>query len=174
MVSAETDKKQISEALELGADQYITKPFKTTTLKTTIVQLLIGTTTFADKKVMVVDDSPTMRRIVTKNLIQAGFNESNIIEAPDGEEALNLLSGEEVDLIISDWHMPKMNGLEFLKRVRASETRKDIPVLMVTAEMHKENILDAIKAGVNDYIIKPFNAIQLQDKIKKVYYPSSD
>jgi two-component system chemotaxis response regulator CheY len=169
MLSAESQKENISEALALGADQFITKPFKSETFVLTIKNLLITPEVFADKTVMVVDDSPTTRKIIINNLQQAGFKKTNITEAPDGEAAINMLCGEKVDLIITDWHMPKMDGLEFIKRVRANDHLSDIPMLMVTAEADRSNVLSAVQAGVNNYITKPFNAIDLQGKVEKIF-----
>ena len=105
-------------------------------------------------KILIVDDFSTMRKIIRNILTQLGFK--NILEADDGTTALEILKKEKVDLIISDWNMPKMSGLELLKAVRSDENLKDIPFVMVTAEAQKENILEAIKYKVNQYIVKPF------------------
>ena len=118
-------------------------------------------------KILVVDDFATMRRIVKNILRQIGF--TNILEADDGSTALNVLKKEKVDLVITDWNMPKMSGLELLKAIRADENLKDIPVMMVTAEALKENIIEAVKAGVNQYIVKPFTAQTLQEKLEKIF-----
>ena len=118
-------------------------------------------------KILVVDDFATMRRIVKNILRQIGF--TNILEADDGSTALNILKKEKVDLVITDWNMPKMSGLELLKAIRADDNLKDIPVMMVTAEALKENIIEAVKAGVNQYIVKPFTAQTLQEKIEKIF-----
>ncbi len=117
--------------------------------------------------VLVVDDFSTMRRINKNILKELGFK--NILEADDGTTALEVLKSNKVDLIISDWNMPKMTGLEFLKKVRASEEYKDIPFLMVTAEAQKENIIEAVKAKVSNYIVKPFTAQTLSEKIEKIF-----
>ena len=118
-------------------------------------------------KILVVDDFSTMRKIIKNILNQLGFK--NIIEADDGTTALEILKKEKVGLIISDWNMPKMNGLELLKAVRSNEETKDIPFIMVTAEAQKENILEAIKYKVNQYIIKPFTPETLKEKLEKVF-----
>ncbi len=118
-------------------------------------------------KVLVVDDFSTMRRIVKNILRQLGFE--NIIEADDGETAIAKLETERVDFIISDWNMPKMSGLELLKWVRSHDEFKDLPFLMVTAEAQKENILEAVKAQVSNYIVKPFTAEVLSEKIEKIF-----
>ena len=116
-------------------------------------------------EILVVDDFATMRKVIKNLLKQAGYK--NITEAEDGVEALKVLKSEKVDFIISDWNMPNMNGLEFLKAVRADSELSSLPFLMVTAEGLKENIVLAIKAGVSGYIIKPFTADVLSEKIEK-------
>ena len=104
-----------------------------------------------------------------KNLKLAGFHMDSIMEAGSGEEAFALLLHHTVDLIMTDWYMPNMTGLEFTKKIRADEKLKNIPILMVSSETHKDKIIEAIKEGISDYIVKPFNAAALQDKIKKVF-----
>jgi len=118
-------------------------------------------------KVLVVDDFATMRRIVKNILKQIGF--TNIIEAEDGKSALKMLQSEKFDLIMCDWNMPEMPGIELLGKVRADEQLKGIPFVMVTAEAQKENILEAVKAGVNSYIVKPFTAEIVDQKLKKLF-----
>lgn len=118
-------------------------------------------------KILAVDDFSTMRRIIKNILRQLGY--TNIVEADDGAKALAQLKQEKVDLVISDWHMPNMDGLDLLKAIRSDEALKDIPVLMVTAEAIKDKIVDAIKAGVNNYIVKPFTAETLKEKIDKIF-----
>lgn len=119
-----------------------------------------------DIKILVVDDFATMRRIVKNILTQLGFKE--IIEADDGTTALDILKKEKVDLIISDWNMPKMTGLDLLKEVRADSAMAGTPFIMVTAEAQQDNIILAVKAKVNQYIVKPFTADTLGEKINKV------
>ncbi len=121
-----------------------------------------------DKKirVLIVDDFSTMRRICKHLLKQIGF--VNIIEADDGTTALNVLKKTPVDLVLTDWNMPKMNGLELLKAIRKDPNLKHLPVIMVTAEALNENIIAALKAGVNNYIVKPFNAQTLEKKLEDV------
>ena len=116
-------------------------------------------------KVLVVDDFSTMRRIVKNILRQLGFE--NIVEADDGESAMRKLESERIDFVVSDWNMPKMSGLELLKWVRGHDEFKDLPFLMVTAEAQKENVLEAVKAKVSNYIVKPFTMKQLVDKVEK-------
>jgi two-component system chemotaxis response regulator CheY len=118
-------------------------------------------------KILTVDDFSTMRRIIRNMLKQLGYN--NIIEAEDGAVALSLLRREKVDFVISDWNMPNMNGLELLKAIRADDNLKPIPVLLVTAEALKENVIEAVKAGVNNYVVKPFTAETLQEKIDAIF-----
>jgi two-component system chemotaxis response regulator CheY len=118
-------------------------------------------------KVLIVDDFATMRRIMKNILKQIGF--TNIIEADDGTTALEELKKTSVDLIISDWNMPKMSGLELLKTVRKTDGLKDLPFLMVTAEAQKQNVIDAVQAGVSNYVVKPFTADAISDKLKKIF-----
>jgi two-component system chemotaxis response regulator CheY len=117
-------------------------------------------------KVLIVDDFATMRRILKNILKQIGF--TNISEADDGATALEELKKNKADLIISDWNMPKMTGLDLLKNVRADDSLKHIPFLMVTAESQKQNVLDAVQAGVSNYVVKPFTAEQITEKLEKI------
>lgn len=117
-------------------------------------------------KVLVVDDFPTMRRIVKNLLKQLGFE--NIDEAENGEEALKKLKSGDYGLVVSDWNMPVMEGLELLKHLRNDPQLKDIPFLMVTAEAEKEKVIEAIKAGVDNYIVKPFTGEVLKEKLEKI------
>ena len=123
---------------------------------------------YEGKKVLVVDDSAVMRQIIKKNLKELGFSE--LSEAENGAAGLKKASEEPVDLIVSDWNMPNMTGLEFLKAVRADAGLKRIAIIMVTSEADKEKIMEAVQAGVNQYIVKPFNAIQLEEKIKAIKF----
>jgi two-component system chemotaxis response regulator CheY len=117
--------------------------------------------------VLVVDDASAMRRIVRGLLKELGFK--NIREADNGQSALDELKRRKADLVVSDWNMPEMSGIDLLRAIRSDEALKNIPVLMVTAEAKKENILAAIQAGVNNYIVKPFNAQTLQEKLTKIF-----
>ena len=117
-------------------------------------------------KILVVDDFATMRKVVRNLLKQVGYE--NIVEAEDGVTALKALKSQKVDLIISDWNMPNMTGLELLKAVRADEELKTTPFLMVTAEALQDNVIAAVKAGVSNYIVKPFTAEVLNEKIRKI------
>ena len=127
-----------------------------------------------DMKVLVVDDHSTMRTIVTKILVGLKFSDSKIEEAVDGKMALNKLKTERFDLIISDWHMPNMTGIDFLKVVRAVPGLKTIPFLMATAEGQKENILEAVQIGVDNYIVKPFEPAQMESKLKTILSKKMD
>lgn len=118
--------------------------------------------------ILVVDDFPTMRKIVRQVLRQLGYN--NVQEAEDGEAALRILRQKtDIQFVISDWNMPNMTGIELLKAVRAEPSLKGLPFLMVTAEADKENIVEAVKSGVSSYIVKPFNAATLKEKIEKIF-----
>ena len=118
-------------------------------------------------KFLVVDDFSTMRRIVRNLLKELGF--SNVQEAEDGVEALAKLRGNEFDFVVSDWNMPNMTGIELLRAIRADDKLKHLPVLMVTAEAKKENIIEAAKAGASGYVVKPFTAATLDEKLKKIF-----
>jgi two-component system chemotaxis response regulator CheY len=118
-------------------------------------------------KVLVVDDFSTMRRIVKNTLRQIGFTQ--IEEAEDGQKAFDRLMSEKFDFVVSDWNMPNMTGIDLLRKVRAEPTLKHLPFLMVTAEAKQENVVEAIKAGVSNYIVKPFTVATLQDKIAKIF-----
>jgi len=118
-------------------------------------------------KVLVVDDFATMRRILRNILKQLGF--TNISEADDGKTALKELQKEKFDLVLCDWNMPEMSGLELLTAIRSDDQLKDLAFVMVTAEAQKENIVTAVKAGVNNYIVKPFTAETVSEKLNKVF-----
>lgn len=120
-----------------------------------------------EMKILIVDDFSTMRRIVRNILRQLGYN--NVVEADDGTTAWEILNREKIDFIVSDWNMPKMTGIELLRKVRSSETLADLPFLMVTAEAQQENIIEAVQAKVSNYIVKPFTADTLQQKIDKIF-----
>ena len=123
----------------------------------------------ADKNLnfLVVDDFSTMRRIVRNLLKELGYN--NIEEAEDGAEALTKLKAGQFDFVVSDWNMPNLDGLEMLKQMRADDNLKSLPVLMVTAEAKKENIIAAAQAGANGYVVKPFSAAILEDKLNTIF-----
>ena len=118
-------------------------------------------------KVLVVDDMSTMRRIVKNVLRQIGF--TDIMEAENGQDGFTKLKSGGFGLVVSDWNMPVMQGIELLKAVRADSELKNIPFLMVTAEAQKENIIEAVQAGVSNYVVKPFTAEALQEKLEKIF-----
>jgi len=119
-------------------------------------------------KILVVDDFSTMRRIVRNLLKELGF--ANVSEAEDGVEGLNKLRSEgNFEFVVSDWNMPNMTGIEMLRSIRADEKLKHLPVLMVTAEAKRENIIEAAQAGASGYVVKPFTAATLDEKLKKVF-----
>jgi len=118
-------------------------------------------------KILVVDDFSTMRRIVKNLLQELGF--SNIQEADDGATALPMLKAAAFDFVVTDWNMPGMTGIDLLKAIRADPALKALPVLMVTAENSREQIIQAAQSGVNGYIVKPFTAITLKEKIDRIF-----
>ncbi len=120
-----------------------------------------------DMHILVVDDFSTMRRIIRNLLRDLGLN--NTQEADDGTTALPLLQSGKFDFLITDWNMPGMQGIDLLRAVRADEKLKSLPVLMVTAEQKREQIIAAAEAGVNGYIVKPFTATTLKEKIDKIF-----
>ena len=117
-------------------------------------------------KILVVDDFPTMRRIVRNLLKELGY--SNVDEAEDGAAGLARLRSGKYDFVISDWNMPNMDGLAMLKEIRADASITHLPVLMVTAESKKENIIAAAQAGASGYVVKPFTAVTLDEKLNKI------
>ena len=117
-------------------------------------------------KILVVDDSPTMRRIIVNTLKRAGYG--RVIEAGDGAEALGMLRGEGADFVVTDWNMPGMDGLILANEIRRDVTLEKTPILMVTTRSVKDDIMEALQAGVNDYIIKPFSPKTMGEKIEKV------
>jgi len=117
----------------------------------------------ADLKIIAVDDSPTMRRIIINTLKRAGY--TDVIEANDGKDALAKMKVEKPNLVITDWNMPEMDGLTFVTILRGMDEFKKLPILMVTTRSVKEDIVEAMKAGVNNYIVKPFTPDTLKAKI---------
>ncbi len=120
----------------------------------------------AELKILAVDDSPTMRRIIINTLKRAGFND--VVEASDGKDALAKLKVEQINFIITDWNMPEMDGLALVTTLRSSDEFKNMPILMVTTRSVKDDILEAMKAGVNNYIVKPFTPDTLKQKIEQI------
>jgi two-component system chemotaxis response regulator CheY len=121
----------------------------------------------AKLRILVVDDFSTMRRIVRNLLKELGF--TNVDEAEDGAIALQKLNSEPFDFVVTDWNMPNMDGLTLLQTVRSTPTLKHLPVLMITAEAKKENIIAAAQAGASGYIVKPFTAATLSEKLNKIF-----
>ena len=126
----------------------------------------------ANMKILVVDDMATMRKIIKNMLTQIGFK--NLTEADDGAKAWPMIQeayelGEPYEFIVSDWNMPEMSGLDLLKNIRSSEQFKTLPFLMITAEAEQGNVVVAVKAGVSNFIVKPFSAQVLKEKIDKIF-----
>jgi two-component system chemotaxis response regulator CheY len=118
-------------------------------------------------KILVVDDSSTMRRIIQNTLARLGYKD--IVQAADGVEAWQALQDNpDIGVVITDWNMPNMNGLELVKKIRAEEKYKNIPIIMVTTEGGKKEVITALKAGVNNYIVKPFTPQVLKEKLEAV------
>ena len=120
----------------------------------------------ADLKILAVDDSPTMRRIIINTLKRAGYQD--VGEATDGKDALAKLKVDKYNFVITDWNMPEMDGLSFVTALRSMSEYKSLPILMVTTRSVKDDIVEAMKAGLNNYIVKPFTPETLKDKIEQV------
>jgi len=120
-----------------------------------------------DMEVLIVDDASAMRRILRGLLKELGFK--HMREAVNGQAALDELKNRKADFVISDWNMPVMNGIDLLRAIRADDALRSTPLLMVTAEAKQESIILAVQAGVTNYIIKPFNALTLQEKLNKIF-----
>ena len=118
-------------------------------------------------KILIVDDFSTMRRIIKNLLRDLGYN--NTHEADDGNTALPMLKNGDFQFVVTDWNMPGMQGIDLLKAIRLDDKLKHLPVLMVTAEAKREQIIEAAQAGVNGYVIKPFTAATLEDKLSKIF-----
>lgn len=119
-----------------------------------------------DLKILAVDDSPTMRRIIINTLKRAGYKD--VIEANDGKDALAKMKVENVNFVITDWNMPEMDGLTLVTNLRSNPEYKEVPILMVTTRSVKDDIVEALKAGVNNYIVKPFTPDTLKEKIEQI------
>jgi len=118
-------------------------------------------------KILIVEDSPTMRRIVRNTLKRLGYDD--VEEAEDGVEALAALGNSTIDFIITDWNMPKMNGLDFIKRVKAHADYSEVPILMVTTRSVEQDVVAALQAGASNYIVKPFTPQVLKEKINEIF-----
>jgi two-component system, chemotaxis family, chemotaxis protein CheY len=121
--------------------------------------------------ILIVDDSGVMRRIHKGILVEHGVAESDISEAEDGRVALELSAARHIDLFLVDWNMPKLNGLEFVRTIRAVESYKDTPIIMITSEAARYNVVEAIQAGVTNYVVKPVKGNALFEKIGKYIQP---
>lgn len=117
-------------------------------------------------RILIVDDMQTMRRILKSTLNDLGY--ADVMDADGGTTALPLLESGDFDLLITDWNMPDMEGIDLLKAVRANDRLKDLPVLIITAEAQREQIMEAARAGVNGYVVKPFQPAQLKEKLDKL------
>lgn len=117
-------------------------------------------------RVLIVDDSRTMRRIIINTLQKLGYKDC--FEASNGREGIEQLAAQQVDIIITDWNMPEMSGVDFTRVVRANEQTKHVPVLMITANAAEDDIVEAMRAGVNNYVVKPFTPDTLKEKIDAV------
>ncbi len=119
-------------------------------------------------KILIVDDSSTMRRIIGNVITQLGFSKDDFDEAEDGLKAWSLLKENNYDIILTDWNMPNMNGLELVKKIRNEGTHTKTPIIMITTEGGKSEVIEALKSGVNNYIVKPFAAEILKEKLDGV------
>ncbi|MGB5919648.1 response regulator [Arcobacter sp. F2176] len=120
-------------------------------------------------KILIVDDSSTMRRIIGNVVMQLGIDKEDFDEAEDGVKAWNKLASKQYDVILTDWNMPNMNGLDLVKKVRKEGNHQSTPIIMITTEGGKGEVITALKAGVNNYIVKPFNAEILKEKLDGVF-----
>jgi len=132
-------------------------------MKTTRREIVLDTS----MNILIVDDFSTMRRIIKNLLSELGF--TRFEEADDGATAIPILQGGGIDFVVTDWNMPKMTGLDLIKEIRGNDNLKALPILLVTAEAKKEQIVEAAKAGVNGYIVKPFTAITLKEKVDRIF-----
>lgn len=133
----------------------------------TLDQISVEVILNKNMRILIVDDFSTMRRIVKNLFRDLGFN--NTQEADDGLSALPMLKKGEFDFVVTDWNMPGMQGIDLIKHIRADEKLKDIPILMITAEAKRDQIIEAAQAGINGYIIKPFKAATLKSKLEKIF-----
>ncbi len=168
MVTSENEKEKVDVAFKAGVNQYIFKPFKPKHFKEKIQQTL-EKNLYGTKHVLVVDDSPVIRKIIERQLKQLGFGGFNFINAADGRNALARLEEQKVDLIITDLHMPEMDGIEFIQEVRNNDRTDGIPVLMVTSDYDPEKMLEAYQAGTDEFMQKPFKVVELEEKIKTLF-----
>src|SRR3990172_4990570 len=171
MITREAGEADRRMGMEAGVTTYLAKPISPQRLLYEIEKLVrrypftFRRDNMLDQnmKILVVDDFSTMRRIIKNILREIGYN--NVDEADDGTTALEKLRAGKFDFVVTDWNMPNMPGIELLKAIRSDAELKDTPVLMVTAEAAKENVVTAVQAGVNNYIVKPFTAAALKERI---------
>lgn len=168
MITSESEKEKVDEAFKAGVNQYICKPFKPCYFKEKIEQTL-GKNLYGSKQVMVADDSPVIRHIVEKQLKKLGFGGFNFLGAGNGVIALSMLEEKKVDLIITDLHMPDMDGIELVREVRKGEKTDLIPVLMITSDYSPNKMLEAYDAGVDEFMQKPFKVVDLEEKVKALF-----
>lgn len=119
-------------------------------------------------RILIVDDSSTMRRIIGNVVMQLGFAKDDFAEAEDGVKAWKMLEESQYDIILTDWNMPNMNGLDLVKKIRSGGNHQKVPIIMITTEGGKSEVITALKAGVNNYIVKPFSAEILKEKLDGV------
>lgn len=120
-------------------------------------------------KILIVDDSMTMRRILRNVIHQLGYNDGDIIEAADGQEGWEAIQANDFDVVLTDWNMPIMSGLDLVKKIRGEDKYANLPIIMITTEGGKAEVVTALKAGVNNYIVKPFGAQLLKEKFAAVF-----
>jgi two-component system chemotaxis response regulator CheY len=120
-------------------------------------------------KILIVDDSMTMRRILKNVINQLGYGEESIVEAADGQEGWDAIQAEDFDIVLTDWNMPNMNGLDLVKKIRGEDKYISLPIIMITTEGGKAEVVTALKAGVDNYIVKPFGAQLLKEKFEAVF-----
>jgi len=120
-------------------------------------------------KILVVDDSSTMRRIIINVILQLGYKKDEIVEAENGQQAWEYIQQDNFDIVLTDWNMPVMSGLDLVKNIRAKESLSNLPIIMITTEGGKAEVVTALRAGVNNYIVKPFTAALLKEKLNAVF-----
>lgn len=120
-------------------------------------------------RILIVDDSRIMRNIVKNTLLNLRFDGGGFLEASNGEEAWHLLLSQEIDLLLLDWNMPNLNGIELVRRLRADPKFSALPIIMITSEAAKYNVIEAVKAGVSDYLVKPVSERGLEEKIGRIF-----
>jgi|SaaInlStandDraft_3_1057020.scaffolds.fasta_scaffold01892_6 two-component system chemotaxis response regulator CheY len=120
-------------------------------------------------KILVVDDSSTMRRIIINVILQLGYKKDEITEAENGQQAWEYIQQDTFNIVLTDWNMPVMSGLDLVKNIRSKDSLNDLPIIMITTEGGKAEVVTALRAGVNNYIVKPFTAALLKEKLNAVF-----